>query len=420
MKRLFAATLFAAVISTTMLTASAGAAGSPMKLVGALNPWKNGQFSNVAADSTRHVAYLGSYDDQGIAVIDTIDPTAPFLTDRLSTHIRSDTDTSDSADLDLVGPYLAVSHQIWNGNGFEGVSVYNTFPDPYHPTLLRRIEIPGGVHTVQIDPYGRHLVYANSEGNNKVTIANIDTGAIVSTYQVGEPLGCHPSDSNCQTDVFAHEGFIQRHPVSGKILDYVSYWDAGLRIVDVTNPARPVEVGSFDYGSQNGFCCAHYAAPTPSANWIYQEDEVGVGGTGGIHVLDAHGCDGTTYCTPQQVGYWHINGHPVQAAAYRAVGLGSTLGVIQRFFTFDAHNLDVKGENTLLTANYSMGIRQIDTTVKSNPVENAFYLPNANKNLACNHDCFFQARETWGAYYQPDTYIYASDFWLGFFVVNPN
>ena len=45
-----------------------------MKLVGALNPWKDGQFSNVAADASRHVAYLGSFDDQGVAVIKTLDP----------------------------------------------------------------------------------------------------------------------------------------------------------------------------------------------------------------------------------------------------------------------------------------------------------------------------------------------------------
>src|SRR6266540_5387500 len=90
---------------------SAGATGNPMKLVGALNPWKDGQFSNVAADASRHVGYLGSYDDQGVAVIDTSDAAHPVLTDVLTTHIASNTATSDSADLDLVGRYLAVSHQ---------------------------------------------------------------------------------------------------------------------------------------------------------------------------------------------------------------------------------------------------------------------------------------------------------------------
>jgi hypothetical protein len=65
-----------------------------------------------------------------------------------------------------------------------------------------------------------------------------------------------------------------------------------------------------------------------------------------------------------------------------------------------------------------MGIRLIDTSDKTSPVETAFFLPNANKADACK--CFFQARETWGAYFGSDGRIYASDFWLGFFIVQPD
>ncbi|HKZ86247.1 MAG TPA: hypothetical protein VJ793_21645 [Anaerolineae bacterium] len=405
-----------------IVSSAVSAAGNPMKLVGALNPWKDGQFSNVAADAARHVGYLGSFDDQGVAVIKTTDPANPVLTEILSTHIASD--TSDSADLDLVGRYLAVSHQQWSGPGaFEGISVYDTQPDPYHPALLRRISIPGGVHTVQLDAEveaGRPYAYANSAGNFKVTIVNILTGDILSQLTSSEGIGCLPSEVDCQQFSFAHEGFIQRHPDSGKVLDYVSYWDSGLRIFDVTNPSDPVEVGAFDYSPAAGTCCAHDAAATPSGDWVYVEDEIGVGGTGGVHILDTSACSGTSYCTPTQVGFWHIKGHPVQAAAFHGRGPGAFHGVIQRFFTYDAHNLDLEGENTLLVANYSMGIRLVDTTNKAAPVETSFYLPNANKNLACNQNCFFQGRETWGAYFGSDGRIYASDFWLGFFIVQPS
>jgi len=402
---------------------SAGAAGNPMKLVGALNPWQDGQFSNVAADAGRAVAYLGSFDDQGVAVIDTTTPAKPLLKTVLSTKITGPTKTSDSADLDLVGKYLAVSHQVWSSDdAFEGISIYDT-TNPYSPVLLRRIVIPGGVHTVQLDPEvgsGRPYAYANSEGegNFKVTIANILTGAIVGSYASPKGLGC--LDAECTQFSFAHEGWIQRHPDSGRVLDYVSFWDSGLRIVDVTDPAAPVEVGSFDYPSGSGNCCAHYAAPTPSGDTVYLEDEIGVGATGGVHILDASACDGLSTCTPTEVGFWHIKGHKVQAGAINGRGWGAWHGVIQRFFTWDAHNLDVKGENTLLVANYTMGIRLVDTSDKSDPVETAFYLPNANKSDACNQACFFQGRETWGAYFGSDGRIYASDFWLGFFIVNPS
>ncbi|MEO6715035.1 MAG: hypothetical protein ABIM89_16630 [Mycobacteriales bacterium] len=416
------AAALAAVMLVLAGSTPALAAGNPMKLVGALNPWRDGQFSNVAVDASRGIAYLGSYDDQGVAVISTADPTRPVLTDRLSTAITSPQATSDSADLDLVGRYLAVSHQPWSDEGaFGGISIYDTAGEPRHPTLLRRIAVGGGgVHTVQLDPQaaaGRPYAYANSEHDFKTTIVNILTGAIVGSYVSPEPQGC--ANPECSQFNFAHEGWIQRHPQSGRVLDYISYWDSGLRIVDVTDPAHPVEVGSWDYPNADAQCCAHYAAPTPSGNSVYLEDEIGVGDTGGVHVLDTSACDGTSYCTPHQVGYWHIPGHPVQAGAYHGRGGPNEHGVIQRFFTWDAHNLDVRGENTLLVANYTAGVRLVDTSVKSDPVEVSFYLPNANKSEACHQNCFFQGRETWGAYFGADGRVYASDFWLGFFVVQP-
>ena len=422
----------AAVLAVSMAAGAAGA-GNPMQLVGAINPWKDGQFSNAAADEARHVAFLGSFDDQGVAVIDTASPGNPTLADRLPTQITSTELTSDSADLDLVGRYLAVSHQPWSDeSAFAGISIYDIAANPTHPTLVGHWALPGGIHTVQLDPdveSGRPYAYANAFefGVEELFIVNILTGAVVGSYQSPEQQGCVPSDDDCQFFNSPHDATVQRDPVSGHMLDYVAYWDSGLRIVDVENPAAPTEVGAFDYPGQTGdHCCAHSASPTPSGDWVYLEDEIGVGGTGGVHILDTHTCHAQPgiACQPVEVGFWHINGHPVQAAAVNGQGSGAWHGVIQRYFSWDAHNLDVKGENTLLVANYTMGIRLVDTSDKTRPVESSFYLPNANKNLACNQACFFQGRETWGAYFYDHTdpaenTIYASDFWLGFFIVAP-
>ena len=145
--------------------------------------------------------------------------------------------------------------------------------------MLRHIA-SAGVHTVQLDPEvesGRPYAYLNSEVDLMMTIVNIQTGETLSQYASSEGLGCLPSDADCQQFTFAHEGFIQRHPVSGRVLDYVSYWDSGLRIVDVTDPRHPVEVGAFDYTPSRRQLLRHYAAATPSANWVYLEDELGVG-----------------------------------------------------------------------------------------------------------------------------------------------
>lgn len=407
---------------------SSHAASRSMSLVGSLAPWVDGQYSNVAADASRGVAYLGSFDDQGVAVIDTRDPANPVMTDRLSTHIISDFLISDSADLDLVGRHLAVSHQrLSRFGGFEGISVYD-IGDPFHPVLARRVAIPGGVHTVQLDPEvdsGRPYAYANSEGSWKMWIVNIGTGAILGQYASSEGIGCVPSFNFCLGFNFAHEGFIQRHPRSGRVLDYVSFWDSGLRIVDVTDPANPVEVGAFDYNRfTNGLTSAHYAAATPSANWVYLEDEIGYLDSGGVHVLDTSACDGTAYCTPTLVGEWRIQGHPVQAGAINGIIHGGSFESYinagnKRSFTYDAHNLDVRGENELLVANYAMGIRLVDTSDKTAPGLKSFFMPNANESDACKMDCGFNSRLTWGSYFGSDGRIYASDLSRGFFIVEP-
>ena len=440
------------VLSTLSITTPAQAASRHMSLVGTLAPWEGGQYSNVAADATRGVTYLGSWDEQGVAVIDTRDPARPVLTDHLDTHIHDGDhrslaepdatdgttstahleETSDSADLDLVGRYLAVSHQDLTFTdppiGFEGISLYDTAADPFHPTLLRRIEVPGGVHTVQLDPEvenGRPYAYANSAGNWKMTIVNILTGEILSQFSSSEGIGCSPDPSFCIGFNYAHEGFIQRHPRSGRVLDYVSYWDSGLRIVDVTDPAAPVEVGAYDYGIfTNGYRAAHYAAPTPSGDWVYLEDELGYLRAGGVHILDTRGCDGTAPCTPVVVGGWDLPGRDMQTASlhkfFRHPNFnGSSLPIVNRSFIYDAHNLDLKGENTLLVANYSMGIRLIDTTDKTAPREAAFYLPNSNMDESCKMDCGLTGRQTWGSYFGTDGLIYASDLSLGLFIVDP-
>src|SRR3989442_10798740 len=89
-------TLAALAMSTLLAAGTTLAAGNPMHLVGAINPWRAGQFSNAAVDAARHVGFLGSFDDQGVAVIDTTNSAAPTLSDVLTTHITSDTQTSDS------------------------------------------------------------------------------------------------------------------------------------------------------------------------------------------------------------------------------------------------------------------------------------------------------------------------------------
>jgi len=43
-------------------------------------------------------------------------------------------------------------------------------------------------------------------------------------------------DTTCGGTIFNHDNVFQIHPITGQKLLYISYWEAGLRIVDVSNP----------------------------------------------------------------------------------------------------------------------------------------------------------------------------------------
>lgn len=405
-------------VSLSCFTAvPAGAAGDPMRLVGSLVPRENGMYGAVVVNAALGVAYLGSLQaTHGVSVIDMRDRARPILSMELTPPPPNDfNNQSTSYDVDLVGRYLLVAHhQEFGLNAFTGISVYDILADPFHPTLLRRIAVPApcGLESAELDPEvenGRPYAYCNAHCivNGGMYTVNILTGQVLSRYVSPEGLNCPPFP--CVDENLPHEAFVQRHPRSGKVLIYIGYWDSGLRIVDVTTPTNPVEVGSFDYGTGTPYQNAHGSVASPSGNWIYVGDELGDNTSGGIHILDGHDCDGTHYCTPPQVGFWHVDGHDVQFPDDHGFAT---------YFHFDVHNMDPHGENTLLLGNYALGVRLVDVTNKSDPEEISFYLPNPSPDVVDRK--FYSGRRTWIALFGSDGLVYASDINYGFFILQLN
>jgi len=314
---------------------------------------------------------------------------------------------SHSFDVDLVGRYLVVSHSPTLGGAFAGCSVYDTRADPFHPTLVRRFNIGGcGFESSVLDPEvenGRPYAYGFSHclfpvNSGGVYVMNILTGEIVSRFNSSEPNVCPPFP--CHEDNNPHEGFVQRHPRSGRMLLYIGYWDSGLRIADVTDPRHPVEVGAFDYGPGTPYQNAHTATATPSGNWVYVNDELGQGEPpgGGVHIFDTHTCDGTSYCSPTLAGFYHAAGAPVQ----------DPNDLYSSFLAWDAHNMTPYGENTFALGNYGYGARLVDTSDKAHPRERSFFLPNSNAPLE------------WVGVIGSDGLFYTSDINRGLFILKSN
>ncbi|MBI2831444.1 MAG: hypothetical protein HYX79_04215 [Chloroflexi bacterium] len=82
-------------------------------------------------------------------------------------------------------------------------------------------------------------------------------------------------------DVWARS-FPPNHPnpnYAGKVIAYLSYWDAGLILLDITDPANPVFLGDSDYvnpdpvSGQSPEGNSHAAVPTEDGSLVFMGDE---------------------------------------------------------------------------------------------------------------------------------------------------
>ena len=444
---------FAVLAGVVLVVLSTGSAAAEyqyrLDLIGSNGLMVGSQTSDIDVDPGRDAAYLGSYVDLGVSVVDLRDRAHPVVVKILSTDYVGADDriaSSDSADVDIHGDLLAVASQAFGDGAFAGVSLYD-ISNPLDPVFQGQVST-GGAHDVQIDPGwpDRPYVYAaNMESDDPAHAHHasiIDASDPAHPFIVADYISPEPQGEDGLSFNSAHDLTLLVHPSTGRVLLYVAYWDSGLRIVDVTDPADPQEIGSLDYTptvTSRGLvdtCCAHYAQPTPSGEYVLLEDEVGIGLAGGVHILRADGCDGVNECTLTQVGFWSAPIPSPQAMAIMAeIKAGvSTYGVVQRFFTRDVHNLDVQ-EDRFLAPVYSSGLYLVDMRDKANPYEIAFWVGAADMKTACHGqntlnpwgyqgDCFLQAREVWGAKFgdpvpgsPSDFYIYASDFWDGLLIL---
>ena len=289
-----------------------------------------------------------------------------------------------------------------------GIRVYDV-SDPAAPREVAYAPSDSGCHMVSYKQYagGEWLfcvgvginVYAFDGATGQVELAaryapRADEAAALVPRDPTDPLGqlffeATPHDMTLQDDV-----------LSGRVLMYASYWDLGLRIVDVTDPRQPVEVGKWageDAQRWAGNVHTAMARETPDGRrLVYAIPELFEGDSvAALFVLDA-----TDLGAPRLVGEWAPEGeHPNDG------------------IRFSTHNFQVVGDRLYL-AYYHAGVWVLDVggDRATSPALLGYYLPHEKVETWKPRE-ETNAPNVWDVVLK-DGHLYATDIDAGLYVLH--
>jgi hypothetical protein len=216
-----------------------------------------------------------------------------------------------------------------------------TTPDGPHSITYASI---AGRHILFQSVYAFAYAYGDAEvpGAQRLVVSELDTSAPVAQLKTLAEY-VEPGATG-GPGLFPHDVSISTHPVTGQTLAYVAYWDVGVVILDVTDPAKPVKVGvAKDFGpapyeevhmarqmdtlidgrvvvvvepeigaqEDSGYMTfldvTDPTAPTYVSSWLIPGNLTSDGGTLGPHYFDVR--DGRVAMASYHAGFWIIDVH---------------------------------------------------------------------------------------------------------------
>lgn len=139
------------------------------------------------------------------------------------------------------------SNGLNGGPGRGGLSIWNV-SDPTRPRAMKQSFFNFGVHNTYIWQQGDSAYLIAVDDNNVQDVHIVDITKPQSPKEIavtGQLDWPSDIDNIGVGEVFLHDVWVQEN--GGKHIAYLSYWDAGLVLLDVTDPANPVFLGDSDY-----------------------------------------------------------------------------------------------------------------------------------------------------------------------------
>jgi len=378
------------------LGAGAGVSLGAVSRAGASPPGKSGGdgelrlFSEAAVAKSHETVVQGNYayvatGPKGMSVVDWHNPGRPEVVADVSLSDELTDPTLDVKDVKVDGDVAALANDTEDPGG---IALYDV-SDPADPEFqaFYEPEPPSNIHNCYLEGDYAYLTLGeptntDTDGDGKRDLVRIFGNAGTEIVDISDPANpTHAATWFLKDELpsYAKAGVNPNHDLYVQDgLCYNAFWDAGVIVLDVSDPTDPQFVTQFgaapegdteirpwrvDEESSGEYFAdvlpfsrylappgnAHYVQPSPDGDHVYVGAETFAISPGGIDVWDV-----SDLSSPEQVG--RID--PPDVDAFRT-----------------SHNFDVTA-NRLHASWYEGGVRVYDITDPSDPTELAHYDPD--------------------------------------------
>lgn len=291
------------LLPNVVLASHGGSNSKELEVVGHFNPF--GGVDGLTTDvwALGNYAYIGSFDVPfcslditGVRIIDISNPANPaqvgFIPSPPNTR-ANDVKVAHIETKSFKGDILIHSNESC-GNGFiprlvsrggafapgnNGIAIYDV-TDPLNPKVLKQNYLGFQVHNTYIYQQGdrAYALVVDDENLRDLHIIDITRPQTPREIAVtGAPDWPDLNDNIGVGEVFLHDVWAQEN--GGRVIAYLSYWDAGLVLLDVTDPRNPVFLGDSDYLNPDPLSGvapegnSHVAVPNADGSRVLMGDE---------------------------------------------------------------------------------------------------------------------------------------------------